>query len=529
MTLPPSIRHEAATLSARLPSLVIAARRVAQTVRHGVHGRRRAGSGETFWQFRPFLSGEPSSRVDWRRSAREERAFVREREWEAAHTVWIWFDRSPSMQFASSLAQVSKVDRAALLALAFADLCVRGGERAGLLGLTRPLATQGVVERFAEAIATDERLREPSQAALPPPLPAAARSMVLMIGDFLSDPEDVARAIRAVSAEGAIGELVMIVDPIEETYPFSGHTEFLHPAGSLSLLTPRAQNLRDAYLARLAAHREGDPGSLRPLRLGHEHPSDRRIASRDPAGAAHAPFRARTRRRPEERLSDVRTAARLRRTRCSGGADRPRRALFPVARYAAELRIERYFRRCGFSSGSIRTRRRQRARLGRSWRSGSRSGALIILAMAEPLWNSFASLTGSGPLLVLIDDGFAAAPTWDKRIDFARERAAAAARSGRIVAVQPVSQGGQDIAPLDRSGLEGRLRSLAPVPYAPDRAGALPAIERFLSREPKTDILWIADGVDLGGASAFSARLASIAHSVEVVTDGRGALGARWL
>jgi uncharacterized protein (DUF58 family) len=260
MTLPASIRREATTLSARLPSLVIAARRVAQTVRHGVHGRRRAGSGETFWQFRPFLSGEPSSRVDWRRSAREERAFVREREWEAAHTVWIWFERSASMRFASSLALVSKVDRAALLALAFADLCVRGGERAGLLGLTRPLATQGVVERFAEAIATEERLHGSSEAALPPALPAAPRSMVLMIGDFLSESEDVARAIQAVSAEGAIGELVMIVDPIEETYPFSGNTEFLHPAGALRLLTPRAQSLRDAYLERLAAHREAVRG-----------------------------------------------------------------------------------------------------------------------------------------------------------------------------------------------------------------------------------------------------------------------------
>lgn len=256
MTLPPSIRRDASTLSARLPSLIIAARRVAQTVRHGVHGRRRAGSGETFWQFRPFLSGEPSSRVDWRRSAREERAFVREREWEAAHTVWIWFDRSPSMQFASSLAPAPKVDRAALLALAFADLCVRGGERAGLLGLTRPLATQGVVERFAEAIATDERLRGPSLAALPPAAPAAPRSMVLLIGDFLSEPDDVASVVRGLSAEGAIGELMMIVDPIEETYPFEGNTEFLDPAGSLSLLTPRAQSLRDAYLARLAAHRE---------------------------------------------------------------------------------------------------------------------------------------------------------------------------------------------------------------------------------------------------------------------------------
>ena len=151
---------------------------------------------------------------------------------------------------------MSKIDRAALLTLAFADLCVRGGERAGLLGLTRPLATQGVVERFAEAIATDERLQGPSQAPLPPALPAAPRSMVLMIGDFLSEPEEVSRAIGAVSAEGAIGELVMIVDPIEETYPFFGNTEFLHPAGSLRVLTPRAQNLRDAYLARLAAHRD---------------------------------------------------------------------------------------------------------------------------------------------------------------------------------------------------------------------------------------------------------------------------------
>ena len=151
-------------------------------------------------------------------------------------------------------------------------------------------------------------------------------------------------------------------------------------------------------------------------------------------------------------------------------------------------------------------------------------GALIILAMAEPLWNSFAALSGSGPLLVLIDDGFAAAPAWDKRIDFARERAAGAARSGRIVAIHTLSEGGQEIAPLDRAGIEGQLRSLSPAPYAPDRAAALPAIERFLAREPKTDILWIADGVELGGASAFSAKLASIARSIEVVTDSRGAL-----
>ena len=256
MTVSPSIRLEAADLSARLPGLIVAARNVAQTVRHGVHGRRKAGSGETFWQFRPFVSGEPSSRVDWRRSAREEHAFVREREWESAHTVWIWFDRSPSMRFGSSLAPVSKIDRAAVIALAFADLCVESGERAGLLGLTRPTATHGVIESLAEAIATDERRQGPSNATLPPAAPARARSLVLLVGDFLGEPAETEQALRAIAAEGAVGELVVVVDPIEETYPFAGNVEFLHPAGSARLLTPRAQTLRDVYLERLSAHRD---------------------------------------------------------------------------------------------------------------------------------------------------------------------------------------------------------------------------------------------------------------------------------
>ena len=108
-------------------------------------------------------------------------------------------------------------------------------------------------------------------------------------------------------------------------------------------------------------------------------------------------------------------------------------------------------------------------------------GALIILAMAEPLWNRLSALSGSGPLLVLIDDGFPAAPTWDKRIDFARERLNAAARSGRIVAIDAMSQGGQDIAPLDRPGVEGApaLARAGPVRAQP-RGGV--AGDRALSR-----------------------------------------------
>ena len=249
------VRHEASTLAARLPSLVVAARQIAHSLLHGVHGRRQAGPGETFWQFRPFISGEPAARVDWRRSAREDRAFVREREWEASHTIWIWFDRSPSMAYASSLAPCAKVDRAAVLAFALADLAVRGGERAGLIGLTPPLAGRDVIERFAEAVAAEER-RGAVATGLPPAAPLKPRTKAALIGDFLSDASAVEETIGGFAARGAEGQALMIADPIEETFPFEGHTEFLAAAGSERLRAPRAQSLRDPYLARLAAHRE---------------------------------------------------------------------------------------------------------------------------------------------------------------------------------------------------------------------------------------------------------------------------------
>jgi uncharacterized protein (DUF58 family) len=250
------LREQAATLAARLPSLVIAARRIAQSVMHGVHGRRQAGPGETFWQFRPFVSGEPAARVDWRRSARENRAFVREREWEAAHTLWLWFDRSPSMDFGSALAESTKLDRAAILTLALADLAVRGGERVGLLGLSRPIASRAIIDRFAEILAAAARAVGPAPAPLPPPEPIASRSKVVLIGDFLSPGEEVAKSFAALGAAGVEGQALMIADPIEETFPFSGHTEFLQTGGEMQFRTPRAQNLREAYLARLAAQRE---------------------------------------------------------------------------------------------------------------------------------------------------------------------------------------------------------------------------------------------------------------------------------
>ncbi len=243
-------------LARRLPSLVVASKEVAATVMYGVHGRRRAGVGETFWQFRPFVWGESTTRIDWRRSARDDRIYVREREWEAAHTIWIWADRSQSMAFQSSLSQTSKLDRAIVLGLACADLLVRGGERVGIPGLTRAIAARNIAERFSEAMIQEELHPGHTPAELPPADPLASRTQAIIVSDMLNDPADIEKTIHGMASNGALGHVVMIADPVEETFPFTGHTEFLDVDSDARLRVGEAESFRREYIARLARHRD---------------------------------------------------------------------------------------------------------------------------------------------------------------------------------------------------------------------------------------------------------------------------------
>ena len=131
--------------------MLVAAERVAATVAQGVHGRRRVGQGDSFWQYRPFLAGDSASRIDWRQSARSDRAYVRETEWEAAQTVCLWRDGGPTMRWHSRGQPADKIDRAELLLLSLASLLLRGGERVRLIAPgARALGGRGGLDRLAE-------------------------------------------------------------------------------------------------------------------------------------------------------------------------------------------------------------------------------------------------------------------------------------------------------------------------------------------------------------------------------------------
>jgi uncharacterized protein (DUF58 family) len=238
-------------LAASMPRLILEARRVAATVIHGLHGRRQAGSGENFWQYRRFVSGEAAARVDWRRSARDDHLYVREQEWEAAHTVWIWPDRSPSMMFASASAQDTKLERSLVIALALAEVLVEGGERIGIPGLMRPTASRNVVEKIAQAIVHDQSER----ASLPPTFSPSALAETVVLSDLWSPIARVHETIAQLSANGSAGHVVQIVDPAEETFPYAGRIEFIEPEGAGTITAGRAETWRADYVERIKRHR----------------------------------------------------------------------------------------------------------------------------------------------------------------------------------------------------------------------------------------------------------------------------------
>jgi uncharacterized protein (DUF58 family) len=250
--------RRAEALAARLPPLLVAAERVAATVAQGVHGRRRVGQGESFWQFRPFLPGDGLSRIDWRQSAKSDRAFVRETEWEAAQTVCLWRDGSASMRWQSRAATVEKCARADLLLLALAALLLRGGERVRLIapgrGRARITSGSAALEGLADSLARGDGSTA-AQVGRDMVLPRHARAV--LFGDFLGPLDETRAMVGRLAAIPLGGHLVQILDPAEAVLPYSGRVRFFGVGRELETTIPRVEGIREAYANRLAAQQQG--------------------------------------------------------------------------------------------------------------------------------------------------------------------------------------------------------------------------------------------------------------------------------
>jgi len=248
-----SLRARAETLGQALPPLLAAAEHLSATVILGDHGRRRAGMGDEFWQYRPAHAGDSARMIDWRRSGRADSHFVQEREWQAAQSVTLWVDTSRSMAFTGDTSRPPKADRARLLALALAVLLLRGGERVGLAGdAAPPRSGRAQVDRLALALADEAG----ADYGAPVASGMVAHGRAVFLSDFLGDLTGVEQAMARASDKGVRGALVQVLDPAEESFPFDGRTIFESMGGTLRHETLRAGDLKARYLARLAERKD---------------------------------------------------------------------------------------------------------------------------------------------------------------------------------------------------------------------------------------------------------------------------------
>jgi uncharacterized protein (DUF58 family) len=254
----------AESLAAQLPPLLVAAERVANTVAQGVHGRRRVGQGDSFWQFRNAQQGDSARQIDWRQSARADRLYVRQTEREAAQTICLWRDPSPRMEWRSHLGGQTKAGRANLLLLATALLLMRAGELVRLAepGLPEFAGRAGLLRLAAHLEAL------PAADALPDPALLPRHAKAVLIGDFLAPMEEIAPCLAGLAGRPAATHLVQVLDPAEQSLPYEGRVLFTPiqggaqggPQGGQGELVANVGELRSAYAARLAAQRAAIAG-----------------------------------------------------------------------------------------------------------------------------------------------------------------------------------------------------------------------------------------------------------------------------
>jgi uncharacterized protein (DUF58 family) len=253
--------------------------REAQT---GAHGRRRAGPGSAFWQYRAYNPGESIRNIDWRRSARSNNAIVREREWEAALTLDIWVDTSRSMEFPPAPGPMAKRRAADMLVLAAASAWLENTERVRVLDDPRPANASGLGKIGSVVAALARAAASPGptgQQDLPPRGPAPRQGFVLLVGDFLAPVSNFAERAATLAGRGARGAAIQVLHPHEIELPAKGRVEFASVEASERHLLRNVELGRDEYRQRMADHSAALSAALGRFGWGFvQHRTDTQIA-----------------------------------------------------------------------------------------------------------------------------------------------------------------------------------------------------------------------------------------------------------
>ncbi len=244
------LRERAETTAADIERLLLRAERVALSVLHGVHGRRKSGIGENFWQFREYSHDDEPRTIDWRQSAKGERVYVKQKEWETAQKVLLWVLNSAGMNFSSASSLPTKLDCAQVLAMAMAVLAVKSGENVASVYAERAGHSERALETFGLYLMEQSATALPDISLMRP----AANAHLVFVSDFLNKIDDIQACFETLGASVQNGVVIQVLDPAEIELPYDGRVQFLQPGGHAKIRIEHVKSVRTAYQERLQTH-----------------------------------------------------------------------------------------------------------------------------------------------------------------------------------------------------------------------------------------------------------------------------------
>lgn len=258
-----SLMQRAEKESLGLPELVTRAEKLSNQMAIGIHQKKKSGSGEFFWQFRQYTQSDDQRDIDWRRSAKGDDLYVREKELQTAQTVMIWAQQNESMDFRSRRQYLRKQDCAHILGLAIAHLGHKAGEKIRVFGNSH--SSDRTFESFAKS------LHSLQTDALPNPQNDIRSKNVtaFLIGDFLSPIEDIERRLSVMQTVTPNIVCIQILDEAEIELPYKGRVLFHRGNRSETALINDVASVQNEYKKRMDNHIQSLKNSCK--KYGYEY------------------------------------------------------------------------------------------------------------------------------------------------------------------------------------------------------------------------------------------------------------------
>lgn len=241
----PLLRQRSEAAHDSLPDMILQAEKAVHHILTGHHAQKRAGTGEKFWQFREYDPSDRPQDIDWRQSAKTDRVYVRQKEWQTTQTAMIWAQNNENMTYASDQAIASKGDTAKILALAIGMMLSKTGELITSLELSSQAGrSDHAIEKLGRALLDIET------GDLPDIQKAAVKKncSLILVSDFLAPIEEIEECFSSLAAQADNAVIIQVLDPTELTMPFEGRIVFEAPGTHDDYLIENVEAVRADYL-----------------------------------------------------------------------------------------------------------------------------------------------------------------------------------------------------------------------------------------------------------------------------------------